>query len=132
MASGPLRPEQPERYDEPDEQSEPPADQLADPSILERVLEETLSESEAGTAVAPEELEALVQVARRHRGSSLVLEPVAVELVEAVLRARFSQLRISPAAWKRLSREIAGTLYDDPHLQQRLGRFWGQLSELAK
>jgi hypothetical protein len=100
-------------------------------SLLERVMRETLREDHV-EELSPQEMQALSDVARRHRGASLVLDPVAVDLVEALLRCRFGNLSVGEGFWHQASQKIAATLCEAPESQQRLSVFWHQLCELPQ
>jgi len=100
-----------------------------DPGLLERVLEETLSNG-AVSHLEPVELRALAAVAKRYPGTSLTVDPIAVELVESILKTRFRGLDVSDMFWREVSQRIATTLYEAPDTQERLERLWSQLSEL--
>lgn len=100
-------------------------------SLLESVMRETLREDHV-EQLSPQEMQALSDVARRHRGASLVLDPVAVELVEAMLRCRFGNLSVGEGFWHQASQRIAATLCEVPESQQRLSVFWQQLCELPQ
>ncbi len=103
-----------------------------DPQLLEQVLSETvLNAPGTGDPMAPEEMEALYEVARRHPGKPLTLQPVAVELVEALLMRRFPD-QADREFWKHLANRIATTLMDDPPTQERLAVFWASLRDTVK
>jgi hypothetical protein len=105
---------------------------VPDSSLLEEVLKETLASGSSGEAIRAEDLSPLVDVARRHRGVQLELEPVVVELVESILKARFGHMSRSPELWRHVSLQIASTLYESSENRERLKRFWDHLSELAR
>jgi hypothetical protein len=69
--------------------------------------------------------EALRQVARRYPGHPFVLDPVAVELVLAVLDNR---LLTNERSRREAALQIAETLFEDPALHERLERLWLRLS----
>jgi hypothetical protein len=77
-------------------------------------------------------MQAVLVVARRHRGAPLVLEPITVALVEAMLRTLFPYLQVDDRFWQGAAKRIATVLYDSPDGQQRLIRFWSQLCELVQ
>ncbi len=104
---------------------------LPEQDVLEDVLRETLA-ARAGDPDHSAQLTALTEVARKHPGADLDLEPVAVELVEALLRIRFGQVTRTPEVWREASRHIAGVLYETPESQARLRQLWQEVSELAK
>jgi len=101
-----------------------------DPALLERVLEETLSE-DAVANLDSAALRAMGEVAGRFRGAALAIDPIAVELVKALLKTHFTGFRISDALWEEVSRQIATTLCEAPDTQAKLERLWSQLSELV-
>jgi hypothetical protein len=72
---------------------------------------------------------ALVDVARRRRDCPRCIEPIAVELVDSLLKVRFSAMMAAPERRRDVSRRIAATLIDDPHEQLFLQRFWDKLRE---
>jgi hypothetical protein len=121
--------EGPQRYRDPEEAAPGPADPIPDLPLLEKVLKETLSAPLPPGPLRDSEWQALLEVARRHRGQALVLEPVAIDLVQAMLRTRFDRLQLPDDSWQHMSREIATTLLDDPQTHSRLERFWSQLTE---
>ncbi len=115
------------------EESSPPpktpdTDAVPDSGLLDEVLEETLSLS-PNRGIGQEELNVLLNVAKRHRGQQLSLAPVAVDLVQSILRFRFANLKIDASKWEEMSAQIAGTLMEDEQSCQRLEKFWGRLGE---
>jgi hypothetical protein len=98
----------------------------ADDGLLETVLQQTLAVLSAEESVDPSTKAALLTVARRYAGQSLVLEPIAVELVDAALPRLFAGE--SPALLRsRLTAQIAQTLMDDPVARPRLESLWTHL-----
>jgi len=97
-------------------------------ALLERVLEETEKLLGTEDALDPQQMEAIREVARRHPGKGLVLEPVVVELVEAVVRVQFRGLAEGSPIWQEASCQIAQTLFDDPVARGRLEALWKNLS----
>jgi len=108
----------------------PPAPSVRDSFLLERVLQETLSLGNI-RQLRPAEMQSLVAVARRYPGASLIADPIAVELVEAMLSTRFAHLQASAAFWRDAARRIARSLCEAPESRERLSRFWTQLCELV-
>jgi hypothetical protein len=96
--------------------------------VLDRVLREAL------VTIAPSEwlrgqgLEAVSAVARRHRGEPFALDPIAVELVEALLGLLLGRARDGASPWQRMSVAVAETLCDDPVANGRLESLWKVLS----
>jgi hypothetical protein len=102
-----------------------------EPSLLDEALAETLALASGGTALDSVELAPFVQVARRHRGRPLTLEPVAVDLALAVLEHRFSQAGFKHEVLQVLARQVAQRLLDDPRSRGWLETFWTQINEAA-
>lgn len=98
--------------------------------LLESVLRETLAAVEDDSSTASE-LAALKELAQRRRDERFDVEPIGVEMVEAVLAADFSALVPSREAWSQMTRAIAHTLCDDPISRQRLEDIWHRLTERA-
>ena len=95
--------------------------------LLDQVLRETVAASEDLDALDAGEREVLLAVAERYRGSSLSLDPIAVELVERLLRFRMGELSSSDKFWREMSTWIARTLMEDPESKTRLESLWNNL-----
>jgi hypothetical protein len=108
-------------------QAAPSGQPAADPRLLQRVLEwaEATLRSEDPLEVA--DMEAIRQVARRHADAPLALNPIAVELVQAMLQAQFRAHPDWLPVWQSASGEIARTLFDDPSSRERLEALWDRL-----
>lgn len=98
---------------------------------LEQVLEQTLARLGASEPLAEADVLALQGVADRRRGLTLQLDPVAVELVEALLGDHLRIWLKSPEAWRSMTTEIAQALLDHPASQARLQSLWSQLTGRA-
>jgi len=98
--------------------------------LLENVLQETLAVCTSDEPLDRGEIERFLQVARRHRGQPLAADPVAGELVFAVLARHFAG-EFREEFWRAAAARIARTLLDDPVAKARLERFWGRLCEEA-
>ena len=110
----------------------PPGDSAAahrpiDASLLDEVLQNTLSLS----SVAPHELADLIDVGRRYCGQPLAWQPIAVELVQVILRHRLSAVTATDGQ-REMAEQIAESLMEDPHSESRLRAFWDQLVEAAR
>jgi hypothetical protein len=106
-----------------------PSGQATDPALLERVLRQTLTVCGSNEPLDAGSRKALREVVARHRGRPFSLEPVAVELVAAVLRANVEATSSSLDTWRAVSFQVARTLCDDPASRKRLEAFWGRLSQ---
>jgi hypothetical protein len=111
------------RAQEPAQQPTP--ESAPDRAMMEEVLKRTLSES--ANSIDPAERDALLTVVRRHRGEAFEIDPVAVDLVEALLRFEFKNPISSAEVWRRMCYEIAKTLFDDPVARQRMQGIWTAL-----
>lgn len=98
-----------------------------DPSLLERVIAETSEALVLEEPLTDAQRTAFENVACRHRGQPLTLEPVAAELVLAVLENHFSNLPGFARIGLALSTRIAQTLMEDPASCQRLECLWARL-----
>jgi hypothetical protein len=99
-----------------------------DRAWFERVLEETERLLASEDALEPRQIEALKEVARRHPGERLALEPIAVELVLAVVSVQFGALGVSAPVWQEAAWQIAQALWEDPVARPRLETLWVHIS----
>lgn len=97
--------------------------------LLDEVLQETLAVASDAAPLKAEELQALIEIVRRHRGE--MAEPGVLDLVECLLGMRFSGLSKSKSHWDSVVQQIAKTLLEDPPTKERLGLFWKRLHEAA-
>ncbi len=104
-----------------------PSSETHDRALLESVLRQTLEEGRSPEELESPEKAALLDVAGRHRGEPLSLDPIVAELVAALLTTYFRNLSGSPEFWSRISGEIAQSLFDDPVARLRLEAFWNRL-----
>jgi hypothetical protein len=93
--------------------------------MMEQVLLRTLTDS--ATSLDPVERDALLTVVRRHQNEAFEIDPVAVDLVEALLRCEFKNPITSPEGWRRMCYDVAKTLFDDPVARQRMQAIWTAL-----
>jgi hypothetical protein len=104
--------------------------EATDGQLLEKVLEQTLARINEGVLFEAPDMNALKEVARRHRGQRLSLDPVAVELVQAAMRPQFGSLALTPQVWQQLTTQVARMLVEDPTAHDRLQGFWDRLSQV--
>jgi hypothetical protein len=123
----------------PDDQSyshekQPPEERISgdasysqEQDFLQKILSESLSigASEGGD---PKDLNAIMQVAEDYRNCPLTTDPIAIELVQALLQEKFPSLPINATQWEEASREIAVALMEDPASRDRLTMLWAQIS----
>lgn len=105
---------------------------LAEGDLLDRILEETRLGEGGADEDSAEGLRDLKQVAARYSDAAFSLEPVAVELVRAVVGPAYRKLAGSDEAWQAMTRSIAQTLFDDARTRERLERLWHRLCEAQR
>ena len=98
----------------------------ADRVAFAEVLSETLNR-ESISAMGADGMAALAQVARRYQGSKLILDPIAFELVDSVLRIRIDRQNRLKSRRREMSWEIAVSLYESPASRERLVNLWDAL-----
>jgi hypothetical protein len=96
--------------------------------MLDQILELALGGAPQAGFVEPEDVTAMRKVAKKLAGHSFALEPVVVELIQAVLQLQFEKAGIPSATVHAMARQIATTLYDDPSARARLEALWAGLS----
>jgi hypothetical protein len=117
----------------PDEGSQTPAERPGalpdDPQLLEQVIRQTLMLDQSTAAENHVQVQALREVASRHGGAEFALDPIAVEMVQAIFSAQFSGSSAASDRWQTVSRRVAETLYEDPVSRDRLAALWARLAE---
>ena len=101
--------------------------QARDPDLLRQVLAETSEICGVDEPLDEADAAALHEVARRHRGEPLVLDPIGVELVQALLRSHFPTQPHASQLWQAIAVKIALTLLEDPTSKKRLEALWTAL-----
>jgi hypothetical protein len=103
-----------------------------DPAVGSHLLDQILTLSEGGIPkagfVEPNDVGVLASVAQRLAGRPFGLEPVAIELVHAMLQVQFEKAGIPATTLHEMAEHIATTLYDDPPSRERLESLWRGLS----
>jgi hypothetical protein len=100
-----------------------------DAGALDAVLRATLESAESDERVTSEEVAALRDVARRHGPRPLVLDPIAIDLVQALILVNYGALRRPPEVWQATAAKIATLLFDSPTTRARLENLWARLHE---
>ncbi|HXT57313.1 MAG TPA: hypothetical protein VN699_01710 [Pirellulales bacterium] len=126
-ASGSQGGRDPDRRPARQVEGDPPASEES--RLLEQVLASTSFATGEVNSLPAEELDALRQVARRHSGDVLSVQPVLEELIEAILGKSLRALAPPPAARRAMVAEIAQTLFDDAVTRERLETLWLELRE---
>jgi hypothetical protein len=102
-------------------------DRESEQELLESVLRQTktLEDERADSA----DLRAAVEeVVRRYERQPRDWDPAVSNLVEVVLRQEFRERPRWARLWPSLSRQIAKTLWEDPHSRSQLELLWTRLS----
>ena len=118
---------------QPDGQSNRPAaldaESPIDASVMEKVLQETLSAASAEQPMDAAEFALFQEVVGRHAGQPLSSSPIVTELVQAILLYRFGEPIRRTREWETMPREIADILWESPHSHDQLQRLWDRLTE---
>jgi hypothetical protein len=124
------RPASPISETTPEKPAQPGA-QPPDASLLEKVLVQTLNDQSVQSLEAGDR-EILRAVARRHSGAAFAFEPIAVELVEALLRSQLAPGAEPSESWGVMCRQIAQTMFDDPVSHNHLNALWNLLCQTER
>ena len=108
-----------------------PSDLNSDQVAFEKVIRETLHQK-SQDLLDSDGVKALALVAQRYPQPELTLDPIAVELVDSILRIRISRSVRSANDWRTISNEIATLLYEAPDSKRRLERLWNSLLEASQ
>jgi hypothetical protein len=111
---------------------QPEGAQPIDRGFLDQVLNRAFQGGERPSAeVESATLDELRRIAKTYQGHPLTVEPVAVELVHAVL-ARRAIRGEKPESWQKMLTQVAESLFDDPASKERLEAFWARLCEASQ
>ncbi len=105
------------------------ADASVTQDLLQSVLEQTDAASRGDDALDPQQRLALDGVVRRYRGQPFSLDPIATEMVRAMLTTEFRDRPEWADAWEAVSGHVAQTLWEDQVSRDRLDALWLRLSE---
>jgi hypothetical protein len=97
-------------------------------NLLETALERAEKVLSGDDPLELADVEAVRAVGRRRPGEAFSLEPVAIELVEAVLRAQFPGIEDRNDLGREIARYIARTLWEDDYSRVRLEALWSHIS----
>ncbi len=109
--------------------AQPTSPQPVGSRMLDQVLASTRGQSPAAGFVEPSDVDALRAVVEALRDQPFALEPVARELVHAMLEVQFRKAQIAPTTLRAMSLQLATTLCEDPSSRQRLADLWTALCE---
>lgn len=82
-------------------------------------------------ALEQDEWRAVREVAQKHRGEPLTLDPIVIALVRTLVVRWFSPAARdakTQRAWNAIADQIAASLYDDPVARDRLQTLWTRLA----
>jgi hypothetical protein len=128
MSSCPLGPQGNDRESESlSSDARPAGEAAADREALESVLQWAEATLKSDDPLEVADVEAVREVARRHRGVPLALDPIVVELVQALLRTYFQTRPSWLPVWQNACRVVAETLFEDPVSHDRLEVLWSRL-----
>jgi hypothetical protein len=108
-----------------------PGEEAAAPQFLQQVMSQTLAGYGSTRELSPQVYVALLDVAKRHPGEPLTLDPVAIELVAACLQVQMPAIVAREALSRRMCTWVAGSILDDPAARQRLAELWARLGEAS-
>ncbi len=101
----------------------------AERDLLDRVIAETrLAESDQVSL----EFEALKVIARRYPAAPFALDPVAIELVESMLRCHFRDWPLPPLLTRQMAQHVAESLLDEPTYREQVAQLWQRVMELSQ
>lgn len=102
---------------------------LPDETALRAAVSASLAAGEGPELATVAEIEQLLEVVRRRGTGPLVLEPIATELVAAIVSVNYQGLNRSPEFWRIIAAKIAAVLYEAPAARARLENLWRRLVE---
>jgi hypothetical protein len=97
--------------------------------MLREIVSQTASSMAKPQEIDPAVRAAMLNVARRYAGHSMVLDPAGTALLEAMLRVQFPMLAERPPLLARTARTVAGSLLADPTARLRVEHLWATLAE---
>jgi hypothetical protein len=103
--------------------------QPIDDDALDAVMRATTVSGDGDQQVTNEEIEALRAVARRLGPAPFTFDPMAVDLVDAIIQVNYGRLGRPPEVWRSTAVKIAAVLCDSPTTRARLENLWNRLLE---
>ena len=100
-----------------------------DEGALEAAVRTTLESAPGDARATAEEIAALREVAVRFGPCPLNFEPIAIELVAAIINVNYGGLYRTPDVWRAIALKIASALYESPAARSRLENLWRRLHE---
>jgi hypothetical protein len=114
---------------EPSANVDPSPTSLENPSAFESVVRTTLELADRGDNASAEEVTALREVARRYGPGDFVWNPMAIELVAAIVKVNYGALNRQPEFWQAVAEKITTVLFESPAAKARVDNLWRRLGE---
>lgn len=100
-------------------------------SLLDAIVQQTAAALDDQALAQTCDLPRLRDIAQRHAGDVLTLDPVLIELIEALLETHVPFLARSVTLRSKVARSVSQTLFDNPVCRGRLELLWSQLLDNA-
>ncbi len=100
-------------------------------SLLEAIVQQTAAALDEQALAHTRDLPRLRDIAQRHAGDVLTLDPILIELIEALLETHVPLLARSATLRSKVARSVSQTLFDNPVCRGRLELLWSQLLDNA-
>ena len=100
--------------------------------LLDVVMHQTAAVLDEQTLANSVDLPRLRAVARRHPSDALTLDPILIELIEAILETHLPQISQHGGARTKMARAVAQPLFDNPVSRGRLELLWSQLLDITQ
>lgn len=101
------------------------------PGLLEMVVEQTVASLDEQSLAETLALPRMREIARRYADEALTVEPILLELIEAVLETHLPPLARVASVKSKVVRAVSQTLFDNPVCRGRLELLWSQLLDSA-
>ncbi len=99
--------------------------------LLDAIVQQTAAALDEQTLAQTRDLPRLREIARRHGGDTLTLDPILFELIEALLATNLPPLARSATLRSKVARLVSQSLFDNPVCRGRLELLWSQLLDDA-
>ena len=113
------------------QQNLPTTSTEVEPGLLDAIVQQTASALDEQTLAQTRDLPRLREIARRHGGDTLTLDPILFELIEALLATNLPPLARSATLRSKVARLVSQSLFDNPVCRGRLELLWSQLLDDA-
>lgn len=100
-------------------------------SLLDAIVQQTAAAFDDQSLAQTRDLPRLRDIAQRHAGDVLTLDPILIELIETLLESHLPLLARSATLRSKVARSVSQTLFDNPVCRGRLELLWSQLLDNA-